>query len=263
MLSWRLGLKANALYRDGSKLSQPLSLAAARRRGGGRGRGDPWPSAWPRRRPPSPRPDGRRADRREKGGRAGGREARGPRSPCRPAAKGYTQKAIVGGHKVFTCGPANTTTASWARSSSTCTRKARPSRSLMNNFAIAVSIGLQYGVAAGGVFVEAFHALPGFESGGMVFRATTRDQRWRPRILDYMFREAGDQLILGPATTSPMRGEEHRGPTPWAPASARRGWARGRRDMGRGAGSGSRRTGYLRGPAEPPGAGRRAGGRHA
>ncbi|NJL08553.1 MAG: vitamin B12-dependent ribonucleotide reductase, partial [Methylacidiphilales bacterium] len=25
MLSWRLGLKANALYRDGSKLSQPLS----------------------------------------------------------------------------------------------------------------------------------------------------------------------------------------------------------------------------------------------
>ena len=25
MQSWRLGLKANALYRDGSKLSQPLS----------------------------------------------------------------------------------------------------------------------------------------------------------------------------------------------------------------------------------------------
>ena len=25
MLSWQLGLKANALYRDGSKMSQPLS----------------------------------------------------------------------------------------------------------------------------------------------------------------------------------------------------------------------------------------------
>jgi ribonucleoside-diphosphate reductase alpha chain len=25
MLSWRLGIKANALYRDGSKLSQPLA----------------------------------------------------------------------------------------------------------------------------------------------------------------------------------------------------------------------------------------------
>ena len=38
MLSWRLALKANALYRDGSKLSQPLELRADRRRGGGGGR---------------------------------------------------------------------------------------------------------------------------------------------------------------------------------------------------------------------------------
>jgi ribonucleoside-diphosphate reductase alpha chain len=30
MLSWRLGLKANALYRDGSKLSQPLEQPADR-----------------------------------------------------------------------------------------------------------------------------------------------------------------------------------------------------------------------------------------
>ena len=27
MMSWALGLKANALYRDGSKLSQPLNAA--------------------------------------------------------------------------------------------------------------------------------------------------------------------------------------------------------------------------------------------
>jgi ribonucleoside-diphosphate reductase alpha chain len=33
-LSWKLGLKANALYRDGSKLSQPLSAMAM---------GDDWP----------------------------------------------------------------------------------------------------------------------------------------------------------------------------------------------------------------------------
>ena len=32
MLSWRLGLKANALYRDGSKLSQPLNGIAPERR---------------------------------------------------------------------------------------------------------------------------------------------------------------------------------------------------------------------------------------
>jgi ribonucleoside-diphosphate reductase alpha chain len=29
MLSWKLALKANALYRDGSKLSQPLSAASS------------------------------------------------------------------------------------------------------------------------------------------------------------------------------------------------------------------------------------------
>ena len=38
MLSWQLALKANALYRDGSKLSQPLNSPAPRRRRG-RGRG--------------------------------------------------------------------------------------------------------------------------------------------------------------------------------------------------------------------------------
>jgi ribonucleoside-diphosphate reductase alpha chain len=31
MLSWKLALKANALYRDGSKLSQPLNSQLARR----------------------------------------------------------------------------------------------------------------------------------------------------------------------------------------------------------------------------------------
>ena len=37
MLSWRLGLKANALYRDGSKLSQPLNAQLDRERRRGRG----------------------------------------------------------------------------------------------------------------------------------------------------------------------------------------------------------------------------------
>ena len=44
-LSWRLGLKANALYRDGSKLSQPLSarrsLGDTLLRNGERGGGPP------------------------------------------------------------------------------------------------------------------------------------------------------------------------------------------------------------------------------
>ena len=32
MLSWRLGLKANALYRDGCKLSQPLNASSKQER---------------------------------------------------------------------------------------------------------------------------------------------------------------------------------------------------------------------------------------
>ena len=46
-LSWSLGVKANALYRDGSKLSQPLIGLADRGRrgaGGGADRGDRRPS---------------------------------------------------------------------------------------------------------------------------------------------------------------------------------------------------------------------------
>ena len=96
LLSWKLALKANALYRDGSKLSQPLQIAAHRRRGG----------------------RGRRAI--EALHRQAARR-RAPRSPPRRVVekiveritvlrereklpgrrKGYTQKAVVGGHKVY------------------------------------------------------------------------------------------------------------------------------------------------------------------
>ena len=94
LLSWKLALKANALYRDGSKLSQPLQLAADRRRGRGRRRA-------------------RSLHRQAEGGahraarRARGREDRrahhrDPRARELPdRRKGYTQKAVVGGHKVY------------------------------------------------------------------------------------------------------------------------------------------------------------------
>ena len=89
-LSLEAWLKANALYRDGSKLTQPLVGDGARRR--------PWP---PTTTSPSCRrrasADDRRAhcrtDRRALC--SAGRE----RLPA--AAQGYTQKAIVGGHKVY------------------------------------------------------------------------------------------------------------------------------------------------------------------
>ena len=61
LLSWKLGLKANALYRDGSKLSPAAQLAADRRRGGRTTRSRPSSSGRRRRAPPgSPSASSRR-----------------------------------------------------------------------------------------------------------------------------------------------------------------------------------------------------------
>jgi ribonucleoside-diphosphate reductase alpha chain len=121
MLSWKLALKANALYRDGSKLSQPLNAAAhlrGRRRGDDarRGAGLAKPMARAPSVPPSASSSGRRA--------RWSRERRREKLPDR--RKGYTQKAVVGGHKVY-LRTGEYEDGRSARSSSTCTRKAPPS----------------------------------------------------------------------------------------------------------------------------------------
>jgi len=98
--------------------------------------------------------------------------------------KGYIQKATVGDTR-STCTRGSSTMASSARSSSTCTRKATAFRSLMNNFAIAISIGLQYGVPLE-EYVDAF-VFTRFEPAGEV---TGNDHiRRATSILDYIFRE--------------------------------------------------------------------------
>jgi ribonucleoside-diphosphate reductase alpha chain len=114
-LSWKLGLKANALYRDGSKLSQPLSAMAI---GDDRAANDDLMEMTPAARAPVI------AERIVE--RIVEREVRRGRERLPQRRKGYTQKAIVGGHK-STCAPASTRTAGSARSSSTCTRRAPPS----------------------------------------------------------------------------------------------------------------------------------------
>ena len=252
MLSWRLGLKANALYRDGSKLVAAAVLAAARRRGGGRGRGDPGraPGRGAGRRP---RPDGRRADRRE-GGRAGGREARGPRFPLPARRKGYTQKAIVGGHKVY-LRTGEYDDGKLGEIFIDMHKEGAAFRSLMNNFAIAVSIGLQYGVPLE-EFVEAF-TFTRFEPAGMV--SGNDAIKMATSILDYMFRELAisylgrDDLAHAVAEdTRPdaMGAGEREGELPETPDMAE-------------ALAADRVDRLSPRPAEPPGAGRRPGGRHA
>ncbi len=176
--SWRLGLKANALYRDGSKLSQPLAAIAL-------GDDEIDDDAETLAEQIADAPQAKRAEivaerivERVIERNVVQRE----RLPHR--RKGYTQKASVGGHKVYL----RTGEYEDGRLGEIFVdmhKEGAAFRSLMNNFAIAVSIGLQYGVPLE-EFVEAY-TFTRFEPAGMV---TGNDAiKMSTSILDYLFRE--------------------------------------------------------------------------
>jgi ribonucleoside-diphosphate reductase alpha chain len=177
MLSWRLGLKANALYRDGSKLSQPLqsqliededdedetveTLIAS--------------NAPARASVVAEKIVERIVERIE-------RTRERERLPDR--RKGYTQKAVVGGHKVYL------RTGEYADGRIgeifiDMHKEGAAFRSLMNNFAIAISVGLQYGVPLE-EYVDAF-TFTRFEPAGLVQGNDAIKNA--TSILDYVFRE--------------------------------------------------------------------------
>jgi ribonucleoside-diphosphate reductase alpha chain len=98
--------------------------------------------------------------------------------------KGYIQKASVGGHKVY-LHTGEYDDGQLGEVFIDMHKEGAAFRSLMNNFAIAVSIGLQYGVPLD-EFVEAF-VFTRFEPAGPV---TGNDSiRSATSILDYLFRE--------------------------------------------------------------------------
>jgi ribonucleoside-diphosphate reductase alpha chain len=178
MLSWRLALKANALYRDGSKLSQPLNsqliedeedeadeaveaLIAA--------------NAPARTSIVAEKIVERIVERVE-------RMRERERLPNR--RKSYTQKATVGGHKVYL----HTGEYEDGRLGEIFIdmhKEGAAFRSLMNNFAIAISVGLQYGVPLE-EFVDAF-TFTRFEPAGLVQGNDAIKNA--TSILDYVFRE--------------------------------------------------------------------------
>ncbi|MCS6759188.1 MAG: vitamin B12-dependent ribonucleotide reductase, partial [Candidatus Devosia euplotis] len=174
MLSWRLALKANALYRDGSKLSQPLNslvLAAADVEDEDVAEEMAAMSAAAR----VPQIVERIVERKVE---VHNRE----KMPDR--RKGYTQKAMVGGHKVYV----HTGEYADGRLGEIFIdmhKEGAAFRAMMNNFAISISIGLQYGVPLD-EFVEAF-TFTRFEPAGMVM-GNDRIKN-ATSILDYVFRE--------------------------------------------------------------------------
>ncbi len=174
-LSWSLGVKANALYRDGSKLSQPLAAALVE-------------------------DDDDALEVLESGSlhekaavlaekivekviiKEVVREQERTRMPER--RKGYTQKAVVGGHKVY-LRTGEYEDGQLGEIFIDMHKEGAGFRAMMNNFAIAVSVGLQYGVPLE-EFVDAF-TFTKFEPAGMV--QGNDSIKNATSILDYIFRE--------------------------------------------------------------------------
>ena len=100
--------------------------------------------------------------------------------------KGYIQKASVGGHKVY-LHTGEYDDGELGEIFIDMHKEGAAFRSLMNNFAIAMSIGLQYGVPLE-EFVDAF-VFTRFEPAGPVTGNDT--VRSATSILDYIFRELG------------------------------------------------------------------------
>jgi ribonucleoside-diphosphate reductase alpha chain len=178
MLSWKLALKANALYRDGSKLSQPLSAQLIA--DGDEDRDDAAEAL-------ATAPQGRRAqivaerivERVIERVRL---MAEREKLPNR--RKGYTQKAVVGGHKVY-IRTGEFEDGRLGEIFIDMHKEGAAFRSLMNNFAIGISLGLQYGVPLE-EYVEAF-TFTRFEPAGYV--QGNEAIKNATSILDYIFRE--------------------------------------------------------------------------
>ena len=164
MFAWKSMVKAVALYRDGSKLSQPLSASTDNSK--------------------TVEASSEIMSIAEKVTERVLVRYLAKRRPLPARRNGYTQKAVVGGHKLYlrtgeyddgTCGEIFLD----------MHKEGAAFRSLMNCFAIAISLGLQHGVPLE-EFVEAF-VFTRFEPNGPV---KLNDRiKMSTSIIDYIFRE--------------------------------------------------------------------------
>jgi ribonucleoside-diphosphate reductase alpha chain len=195
--SWKLGLKAVALYRDGCKLSQPLATATKKKT----------------EEPAAERVAPTKLHRR--------------RLPRR--RHGFTQEARIAGHKVF-LRTGEYEDGGLGEIFIDMHKEGAAFRSMMNCFAIAVSMGLQYGVPLEDL-VDQF-CFTRFEPHGRV--EGHENIKVATSVIDYVFRVLGyeylnrtdlahvideapqGQLVRRPHATDVPVGKEHRGGTPAA-----------------------------------------------
>lgn len=160
MEGWRLGLKAVALYRDGCKLSQPLSS---------------------------------KADKKEEEEKVAVQTATTPtpleRKRLPQKRQGFTVEAKVGGNKVY-LRTGEYSDGKVGEIFIDMHKEGAAFRSMMNCFAIAVSLGLQYGVPLD-EFVNVF-TFTRFEPQGSVDHANIK---YSTSIVDFIFRLLGMEYL--------------------------------------------------------------------
>lgn len=164
MTGWTSMLKAVALYRDGSKLSQPLNTTS-----------DTGSSV--------STTEQVVATAKQAASRVLVRYL-AKRRPLPTRRGGYTQKAIVGGHKIY-LRTGEYEDGTLGEIFLDMHKEGAAFRSLMNNFAIAISLGLQHGVPLE-EFVDAF-LFTRFEPNGPV--KMNPHIKMSTSIIDYIFRE--------------------------------------------------------------------------
>lgn len=177
MLSWKLALKANALYRDGSKLSQPLNSQLI---SDDEDEDDAVEALYEK--PMAARTAQISEKVVEKLVERIVVMREREKMPDR--RKGYTQKAVVGGHKVY-LRTGEYDDGRLGEIFIDMHKEGAALRSFINNFAIAVSLGLQYGVPLD-EYVDAF-TFTRFEPAGPV--QGNDSIKYATSILDYVFRE--------------------------------------------------------------------------
>jgi len=190
-LSWQLMLKANALYRDGSKLSQPLNTVSDA------------PAEEPAQ--AGAAPAARRADPVRIAEKIVHRYiARRRRLPDRRA--GYTQKARIGNHKIY-LRTGEYEDGTLGEIFVDMLKEGAAFRSMTNCFAIAISLGMQHGVPLE-EFVDAF-TFTRFEPNGPVMG--NPHIKMTTSIIDYIFRELAitylGRLDLAHVTPEDLRGD--------------------------------------------------------
>lgn len=192
-LSWELGLKANALYRDGCKLSQPLSTKASddKIESVEEVLGEAANVRLSDLTPEQVLEAARAILERSKDTSFKRQLSSVVEKKSMPAKRqGFTQKAAVGGQTIYVR-TGEYEDGTLGEIFIDMHKEGATFRSLMNCFAIAISVGLQYGVPLE-EFVDKF-AFTRFEPSGMV--SGHENIKSSTSIIDYIFRLLGYEYL--------------------------------------------------------------------